>query len=278
MGFARIIILLAVALGLSGCVNKENYNREVLRATNFQRLLSEEEKHTAELTAEIAKLKDQVASLETKTKALTAQLNDAKAQVVRSLEEVGRLQDDLSEARATAGALNAVRSGVPKGPAVKPKGQTGVTPAPPVSSIEPPDRLGELKQEFVDKTKGKISTEPPDRLGELGGGTVGPKKGKIVAPAPVAPPVLSTEPPDRLGELGGGAVGRKNGKTTAPAPVKAPAVEDPSFLYHNVQKDETLKSIAKRYKTDVNALRELNDLAANEEVKAGDRIIVGQKP
>jgi len=286
-------LLLAVVLGLSGCVNKENYNREVLRATNFQRLLSEEEKHTAELTAEIAKLKDQVASLEAKNKALTAQLNDAKAQVVRSLEEVGRLQDDLSEARATVTGLNAVRSAVPKGPAVKPKEPVRVTPSPtpplPTSSTEPPDRLGELKQEFVDKTKGETRvlapvvppvspTEPPDRLGELQGGAVGPKKGKVVAPAPVVPPVSSTEPPDRLGELGSGTVGKKNGKTAAPAPVVAPASEDPSFLYHSVQKDETLKSIAKRYKTDVNALRELNDLAANDEVKAGDRIIVGQKP
>jgi LysM repeat protein len=143
---------------------------------------------------------------------------------------------------------------VPKGPAAKPKGQTGVTPAPPVSSSEPPDRLGELKQ-----------------------GSVGKTKEKTAVPAPVAPPVSSTEPPDRLGELRGGAVGKKNGKTATPAPVAAPAAEDPSFLYHNVQKDETLKSIAKRYKTDANALRELNDLAANEEVKAGDRIIVGQK-
>jgi LysM repeat protein len=218
MGFARIIILLAVALGLSGCVTKENYNREVLRATNFQRLLSEQERQSAELNAEIAKLKEQVASLETKTKALTAQLNDAKAQVVRSLEEVGRLQDDLSEARATATALNAVRSAVPKGPAAKPKGQTGVTPAPPVSSSEPPDRLGELR---------------------------------------------------------GGAVGKKNGKTAAPAPV---AAEDSSFFYHDVKKGETLKSIAKQYKTDVKTLRELNDLASNEEVEAGGHIIVGQKP
>ena len=247
-------LFLCVALGLSGCVTKENYNKEVLRATNFQRLLSEQERQSAELNAEIAKLKEQVAGLETKTKTLTAQLNEAKAQVVRSLEEVGRLQNDLSEARATATALNAVRSAVPKGPAVKPKEQTGVTPTPPVSSTEPPDRLGELRDSAA-----------------------GPKKGKTSSPAPVKPPVSSTEPPDRLGELRDGAAGKKNGKPTAPAPVTAPAAEDPSFLYHNVQKDETLKSIAKRYKTDVNTLRELNDLAANEDVKAGDRIIVGQK-
>ena len=61
------------------------------------------------------------------------------------------------------------------------------------------------------------------------------------------------------------------------APVAAAAAEDAPFFYHDVQKDETLKSIAKRYKTDVNTLRELNDLAADKEVKPGDRLIVGTK-
>ena len=218
MGSARIVIILALALGLFGCVNKENYNREVLRATNFQRLLSEEEKRGAELSAEIARLKEQAAGLEAQNKTLTAQLNEARAQVVRSLEEVGRLQDDLNEARTTTAAFGALRSGIPKGSVVKPKRQVGVTSAPPVSSIEPPDRLGELQE-----------------------GSVGKKKGK--------------EPPDRLDELS----------------------KEPAYLYHDVVRGETLRSIAKRYKTDVKTLRTLNDLASNDTVKAGDHIIV-RKP
>ena len=125
------LFLLCVVLGLPGCVNKENYTREVNRANSFQRLLAEEEKRSADLVAEIARLKSQVAELEAKNKTLTAQLNDAKAQVVRSLEEVGRLQAEVKRARAASVA--------PSGAAALPK--TGGAPP---ASMEPPDRLDEL--------------------------------------------------------------------------------------------------------------------------------------
>ena len=62
------------------------------------------------------------------------------------------------------------------------------------------------------------------------------------------------EPPDRLDELEGG-----------------------SFIFHEVKSWETLASIAKRYMTDEGTLRQLNNLAANEDVKPGDRLIVGKK-
>ncbi len=64
------------------------------------------------------------------------------------------------------------------------------------------------------------------------------------------------EPPDRLDELQGG----------------------PAYLYHEVKRGETLRSIAERYKTNEKTLRELNDLPANAGVKPGDRLIVGTKP
>jgi septal ring factor EnvC (AmiA/AmiB activator) len=136
----RFFFLLCIVLGLSGCVNKENYNREVNRANNFQRLLAEEERRNAELSAQIARLKIQLAELEAKSKTLTAQLNDAKAQVVRSLEEVGRLQDEIKQARAASVAPSGSAAPVPK-----------VRGSVPPSSTEPPDRLNELKDDAVDK-------------------------------------------------------------------------------------------------------------------------------
>ncbi len=136
----RFVFLLCLVLGLSGCVSKENYNREVNRANNFQRLLAEEEKRGADLTAEIARLKIQVAELEAKSKTLIAQLDDAKAQVVRSLEEVGRLQAEIKQARAVSVAPSGSAAPVPKA-------QGGVPP----SSTEPPDRLNELKDDAVGK-------------------------------------------------------------------------------------------------------------------------------
>ncbi len=158
--------ILVIAFGLVGCVTKENYNAQVLRANNFQRLLAEEEKRSVELNVEIAKLKEQTASLESKNKALTAQFDHANAQVVRSLEEVGRLQDDLSEARATATILSGVRSALPKASAPPSKLPTRAALPPAASSLS--------------------STEPPDRLDELQQGSAGTQKGKGAAAAGAA--------------------------------------------------------------------------------------------
>ena len=122
-------LFLCVALAVAGCVTKETYNAQVIRTNNFQRQLAEEEKHSADLTAEIARLKNQVAELEAQNRTLTAQLNEAKAQVVRSLEEVGRLQNEVKQARAAS--LDS------SGAAAPPPKVRGVPPA----SMEPPDRL-----------------------------------------------------------------------------------------------------------------------------------------
>ncbi len=187
MGPARIVALLSAAvIAVTGCVTKETYNAQVNRTNNFQRQLAEEEKHSSGLTAEIARLKNQVAELEAQSRTLTAQLNDSKARVVRSLEEVGRLQDQIKQARAASLELSGAAASMPNA--------RGVPPA---------------------------STEPPDRLDELAGG--------------------------------------------------------PASIYHEVKQGETLAGIAKRYRISVKTLRELNDLAANDGVKPGDRLIVGTK-
>ena len=318
MGPRRIAIVLVVALGLAGCVTKENYNAQVLRTNNFQRLLSEEEKRTVELSTEIVRLKDQMASLEGKNKALTAQLNDAKAQVVRSLEEVGRLQDEVKQARGGFSSMPALR-----GP-----------------SQEPPDRLGELQaapaeipEKKVDKKKGKAEAKVKVQTQSQSP----PPQPKVAPPAPLPAtppaPLLRTpsqEPPDRLGELQEKPAAKpvakpekkvepKKGKATtkitvqkkgeAPPPSSPPQAESPAptppppakaeakakaqaktetetetvpddsfFRYHKVKKGETLAGIAKQYRIDAQTLRELNDLASGDAVRPGDRLIVGQKP
>ena len=290
MGPRRIVMVLVVALGLAGCVTKENYNAQVLRTNNFQRLLSEEEKRTVELSTEVARLKDEKASMEAKNKALTAQLNDSKAQVVRSLEEVGRLQDEVKQARGGFSSAPALR-----GP-----------------SQEPPDRLGELQERPAAKSDKQV--EPKKRKTEA---KVKVQKQSEAPPAPMPPtppePLLrapSQEPPDRLGELQERPAAKpdkqaepKKGKATAkiklekqgeePPPSSPPKAEakakvqtkteteaapvDSFFRYHKVKKGETLAGIAKQYRTDAQTLRELNDLASGDAVRPGDRLIVGQK-
>ncbi len=63
----RLLALLIGVLVLGGCVTKEIYNAQVIRTNNFQRQLAEEEKHSVDLAAEIARLKIQIAELEAQT-------------------------------------------------------------------------------------------------------------------------------------------------------------------------------------------------------------------
>ena len=128
-------LFLCVALAMTGCVTQETYNAQVIRTNNFQRQLAEEEKRSADLASEIARLKNQIAELEAQNRTLTTQLNEAKTQVVRSLEEVGRLQNEIKQARAASVAPTGVAAPMPK--------VRGIPP----SSTEPPDRLDELKDD-----------------------------------------------------------------------------------------------------------------------------------
>src|SRR5438094_578897 len=103
-GFTPLAVLVA-ALAMAGCVTKETYTAQVNRTTNLQRLLAEEEKRSADLAVEIARLKKQTGDLEAQNKVTTSQLTEARAQVVRSLEEVGRLQEEVQQGRLKSTAV-----------------------------------------------------------------------------------------------------------------------------------------------------------------------------
>jgi cell division protein FtsB len=116
-----VLMALGIMLITGGCVTKETYTQQVNRTTNLQRLLAEEEKRSSDLTAEVARLKRQMGEMEAENKLLQDQLKDARAQVVRSLEEVGRLQEEVQSRRASK-----PKHGAP-------------------AATEPPDRLDELQ-------------------------------------------------------------------------------------------------------------------------------------
>ena len=133
-GSALIVFLGMVAT--AGCVTKESYTQQVNRTTNLQRLLAEEEKRSSDLAAEVTRLKRQTGDLESQNKLLSDQLKDARAQVVRSLEEVGRLQEEVQSRRPVA------------------KSKQGMAP----TATEPPDRLDELQFDVpVVKKEAKVS-------------------------------------------------------------------------------------------------------------------------
>jgi LysM repeat protein len=136
-----VMTVVGIVLATAGCVTKEVYNAQVNRTTNLQRLLAEEEKRSADLAAEIARLKRQAGDLEAQNKLMAAQLTEARAQVARSLDEVGRLQEEVQRARKA-----------------QPPAVTGKLRAVPPGPTEPPDRLGELQEEGSDK---KTKTPAP---------------------------------------------------------------------------------------------------------------------
>lgn len=77
-----------MTLSLNGCVVlEEKYNAEKARSLNFQRLLAQEEKRTAELDSEVKRTKKELAEFEARNRELTAQVQSAREQMARLQEE-----------------------------------------------------------------------------------------------------------------------------------------------------------------------------------------------
>lgn len=95
-GARRILFLGILLCGgwvVSGCVVlEEKYNAEKARSLNFQRLLAQEEKRTAELDSEIRHTKAELAEFEARNRELSAQVQMAR-------EQMGRLQEEAEAIR-----------------------------------------------------------------------------------------------------------------------------------------------------------------------------------
>lgn len=83
---------------LAGCVMTEKYEAEKAHALNFQRLLAQEEKRTAELDSELKRAKREASELEARNREMVAQL-----QAVR--EQMAKIQDETEALRQEAAAL-----------------------------------------------------------------------------------------------------------------------------------------------------------------------------
>jgi LysM repeat protein len=94
----RLLGISLSVLLLSGCVMAEKYEAEKSRALNFQRLLAQEEKRTAELDAELKRAKREASEFESRNREMTAQL-----QAVR--EQMAKIQDETAILREEAAAL-----------------------------------------------------------------------------------------------------------------------------------------------------------------------------
>lgn len=88
--------LMALGLGtfmLMGCVMAEKYEQEKARGLNFQRLLAQEEKRTAELDAEVKKVRRQLTEMEAQNRDLSSEIQSAREQLSMSTDKTMALQE-----------------------------------------------------------------------------------------------------------------------------------------------------------------------------------------
>jgi LysM repeat protein len=142
----RIALGLTLVCGsslLNGCVVlEEKYNAEKARSLNFQRLLAQEEKRTAELDSEVKRTKKELSEFEARNRELTAQVQSAREQMARLQEEADAIKESALLERK---AMEDMRKGTAK--AKKP------APA--------PDLLGDLGGVQADLPKDLTSKEAP---------------------------------------------------------------------------------------------------------------------
>ncbi|SLM49366.1 conserved protein of unknown function [Nitrospira japonica] len=99
----KAMILICGGFILSGCVLSEKYEAEKARSLNFQRLLSQEEKRTAELDNEVKRSKKELAEYEARNRELTAQVQAVREQMGRVQEEADAIKEAaLLERKARA--------------------------------------------------------------------------------------------------------------------------------------------------------------------------------
>jgi len=137
----RGLVVVCGAILLSGCVLNEKYEAEKARSLNFQRLLAQEEKRTAELDNEVKRSKKELVEFETRNRELTAQVQAVREQMARVQEESEAIKEAaLLERKAKADMRRTappVTKPVPVEPSSQAADSTGTLPAD-VSPLEVP--------------------------------------------------------------------------------------------------------------------------------------------
>ncbi|CAE6781342.1 MAG: LysM peptidoglycan-binding domain-containing protein [Nitrospira sp.] len=94
-------LLVLCSMGLSGCVMSEKYEAEKARSLNFQRLLAQEEKRSAELDNEVKRSRRELSEYEARNRELNAQVEAVRQQAAQIQEEAQAMKEaSLLEKRA----------------------------------------------------------------------------------------------------------------------------------------------------------------------------------
>jgi hypothetical protein len=90
---ARMSMLVMGTLSVTGCVMSEKYEAEKARSLNFQRLLAQEEKRTAELDSEVKRAKRELSEMEARNRELGAQVDAVRQQAAQIQEEAEAMKE-----------------------------------------------------------------------------------------------------------------------------------------------------------------------------------------
>ncbi|MDF0649853.1 MAG: hypothetical protein CV081_10480 [Nitrospira sp. LK265] len=150
-------VLLCSGLLVSGCVVlEEKYNAEKARSLNFQRLLAQEEKRTAELDSEIRHTKAELAEYEARNRELSTQVQMTREQMARLQEETEAIREaTLLERKALEDLQRKGRS-----PSAKPK------------KAEPPKAASGGREGANLPEKGMMAVTEPPPPAKVAAGTV----------------------------------------------------------------------------------------------------------
>lgn len=184
-------ILLCSGVMVSGCVVlEEKYNAEKARSLNFQRLLAQEEKRTAELDSEVRHTKAELAEFEARNRELSAQVQLAREQMARLQEEAEAIREatvlerkalEDMQRKGQSPSAKPKRADLPKavpgGRNHSDKGMAAVTEPPPpakvaagtVHVVKPGETLFSIGRRYgIDVEKLKKLNKLPDDIVEIG--------------------------------------------------------------------------------------------------------------
>ena len=115
-----ILAMLCGSFALSGCVLNEKYEAEKARSLNFQRLLAQEEKRTAELDNEVKRSKKELSEFEARNRELTAQIQAVREQMSRVQEESEAIKEAALLERKARADMKRAAAPPPKAPPAEP--------------------------------------------------------------------------------------------------------------------------------------------------------------
>jgi LysM repeat protein len=88
-----VALLIVGGLTTGGCVMSEKYEAEKARSLNFQRLLAQEEKRSAELDSEVKRTKRELSEYEARNRELGAQVEAVRQQAAQIQEEAQAMKE-----------------------------------------------------------------------------------------------------------------------------------------------------------------------------------------